>query len=100
MGQLSQSFSGAKKQLMQKHKLSEKDAERAIIVGYARVAKLAGEPIDEKKITLDLIQDAIDSGKYEQMEKKAKVAADKLIASHSAARTGGQFERKTKNKFI
>jgi len=101
MAQLSQSFAGAKKQLMKKHGLSEQDAEKAIIVGFVRIAKLAGEPVDEKKVSLMSIQESIDSGKYEQMEKKARVAADKLLAAHSAPRTGGNFERpRTKNKFI
>jgi hypothetical protein len=101
MAELSQSFSGAKKQLMKKHGLSEKDAEKAIIVGYARIAKLAGEPVDEKKVTLMMIQEAIDSGKYEQMEKKARTAADKMVAAQNARPTGGVFEmRRAKNKFI
>lgn len=102
MAELSQSFSGAKKQLMKKHGLSEKDAEKAIIVGYARIAKLAGEPVDEKKVTLMMIQESIDSGKYEQMERKAKVVMQQQQTVPQNARpTGGVFEmRRTKNKFI
>jgi hypothetical protein len=103
MAELSQSFSGAKKQLMKKHGLSEKDAEKAIIVGYARIAKLAGEPVDEKKVTLMMIQESIDSGKYEQMERKAKSAMQQQpqTVPQNARPTGGVFEmRRTKNKFI
>lgn len=96
-----QMVEAAKKEMMKRHNLSEADAEHAMLTGFRHVLKLAGELTDETEITLDTMAALMASGRYEEIEKRARASADKLMAAHSKEKQGGTFERRPqRNKFI
>lgn len=96
-----QMVEAAKKEMMKRHDLSEGDAEHAMLAGFRHVLKLAGELTDESEVTLDAMAALMESGRYEEIEKRARASADKLLAAHAKEKQGGTFERRPqRNKFI
>lgn len=68
-------FAAAKKKLMARHHIDEAEAERAIIRGFVRLAELAGSPVDERAVTLETIHEAVESGAFVELERRAKARA-------------------------
>jgi hypothetical protein len=89
----------AKQHLMAKLKCDEKTAEDAVVKGFRKIAQIAGEKVPGNFSLKDL-NDMLVSGKYAEIEKKARANADRIMAQHDAVKKQGSFERVKRNKFI
>lgn len=65
-------FAAEKKKLMARHHIDEAEAERAIIRGFVRLAELAGAPVDAEAVTLESVHEALTSGLFAELERRAK----------------------------
>lgn len=87
--------------LQRNYKMSKKDAENTFLAGVARIAELAGEPIPPKELNLALVSELINSGRYAELEVKARQKADRILEGMGLKKPQVQFERaRPKNKFI